>query len=57
MHHRAGLEPPDQPLDPLDAGAVLVGGQVVGPGRGPLHQVGHADPVGDEGVAGVAVAA
>ena len=57
MHHRAGLQPLDQPVDPPDAVAVLVGGEGVGPGRGPLHQVGHADAVVDEGVAGVPVPA
>ena len=55
-HTAAGLQPRAQPVEALDAGAVLVAREGVGPRRRPLHEVGHADAVVAEGVAGVAVA-
>ena len=41
--HRARLEPPHQALHPREPAAVLVASELLGLGRRPLHEVGHAD--------------
>ena len=42
-------------LDPCEAGPVLVGGEFVGSGCGPLHEVGHAHAVVGKGMSRFAV--
>ncbi len=56
-HTACGPQPLAQPVDASDAVAVLVAAERGGPRRGPLHEVGHADAVRPQGVAGIAVAA
>ena len=52
----AGSQPLDQRLDPLGAGPILGRSQLVGTRGRALHEVGHADAVGGQRVAGVAIA-
>ena len=50
-----GPKPPHQTLDPSQAEGELVGGDLLGASRGPLHQIGHADGVVAQGRPTVAI--